>query len=155
MDKVHLDKVQIIEFDDHGINRAHIEACRQYLKQNSYQGRVAIRTQKTHFDLNEARKNPANIVDKLKKPCKALMSPPSFFQGVFYPCCNGPCLEMYNNDLKMQEELTAAGWALSNPDIKKVLGNWEKHLPDYFKDQCLNHCWQPRVRSGTASKIYR
>jgi len=153
MDKEYLDKVGLIEFDDHGINKRHIDRCVKYLKRIDYQGEHIIRTQRTHYDLTEARELESNRRIKRKEGCPALMNPPTFSERVIYPCCNGANLEYYNNDTRMREELIARGWTIDNPNLIDVLRNWENHLPDYFKDQCLNHCWQPNVRRGTRARI--
>lgn len=153
IDKPHLDKIGLIEFDDHGINEKHIANCIKYLKNINYSGKIITRIQRTHYDLIYARQRESNRKIKREEGCPSIMSPPTFNERVIYPCCNGPNLEFYNNDTRMREELIAKGWSIDNPQLVDVLRKWKRNLPPYFEDQCLNHCWQPNVRSEKKARI--
>jgi hypothetical protein len=51
--------------------------------------------------------------------------------------------DLYNNDKKMEEELTKAGWYLDNPNIINTVKNWKNTLPKYIHQQCRDGCWWP------------
>lgn len=139
LDKAYLNKIGKIELNDHGVNRTHIKDCYNYLK-GFYRGDIRRRSQLVHYDLDYARLKTTSGGEM----CDSIMNPPTLYQGVVYPCCVLPAVELWNNNWKMREALTDAGWSLQNPSVCEVMVNWETTLPDYVKDQCRNYCWKPR-----------
>jgi len=144
MSPQYLNKFQSIELNNHGINETHIMECQSHLS-DIYDGEVIMRTQKRHYDLEEARNHciPGT-------PCVSMMNPPVLYRGVMYPCCIHPGMELWNRDTKMSESLLNAGWSLTNPAVAQVVAKGV--IPDYVVDQCSYHCWVPRRITGKRVK---
>jgi len=142
-----LQKASMIKLDDHGINHRHILDCVKYLK-TFYRGHIRHIKTLYHYDLAKARKleiNKGGHCDRntLRTKIEVLIK-----QGVVYPCCAMASFDLYNNDLRMEEELTKAGWTLTNPNVLNVVKNWAKTLPEYVIHQCRDGCWWPRKHVG-------
>ena len=95
MSPSYLNKFQCIELNNHGINEEHIMLCERHLGQ-VYDGEIVMRTQKRHYNLEEAQKHciPGD-------PCVSLLNPPVLYRGIMYPCCIHPGVELWNRNTKM------------------------------------------------------
>lgn len=138
LDESYLNKFECIEFDDHGINRKQVLNCIKHLK-TFYLGKIEKRTVATHYNLEATRKTCFQ-----GSWCWSIMAPPILFQGVIYPCCIHPGMELLNNNRDMRMALIESGWSLENPDVCAIMEKWAQTIPDYVKNQCSNHCWIPR-----------
>lgn len=153
--KPHLNKISQITLNDHGINHGHIMKCKKYLK-TFYKGHIRHSFQKDHWDLDATRKLKRNIGvmchhrNTMRSRVEIIIR-----NYVVYPCCALTGIETYNNDMKMSEELRKAGWTLKNPDLLETIRNFKETIPDYVKDQCLNHCWWPHKRVLPKVRITR
>jgi len=151
LDKTHLNMIQNITLDDHGINHNHVMNCLSHLK-GFYSGKADRMVILTHWNLETAMKHPSNR-GLACKPLKNFAIDLTFYRSAIYPCCNGPGVEAYNKTMKINEALIDAGWTLHNPDVLNTLNNWKKTLPQTFIDMCLNHCWRPHWRIGAKTTI--
>jgi len=134
-----LNKIEVINLDDHGINHEHIIKCYEYLKK-AYKGKVQILEVLKHWNWDEARKHPRNI---LIKPCKAMMRSPSPYRGVIYPCCMSMHTDGMRKDMKGINALRSVGWTFHNPNVAETLRNWRTTLPKYILEKCLADCPRP------------
>ena len=132
----YLNRFESIELNNHGINEDHVKLCERHLS-HVYNGEVIMRTQKRHFNLEEAQKHCI-----IGEPCVSLLNPPVLFRGIMYPCCIHPGLELWNRDTKMSEALLSAGWGVMNPDVAQVVASGI--IPEYVRKQCSTNCWVPR-----------
>jgi hypothetical protein len=147
LDKKILQKIKTITFDNHGINENHINNCIKFLK-SFYRGNVKVWTVKTHLDLRKAMKHPSNK----EKMCSRWLKEIKINDYVIYPCCTMPAMMILDNNSIMREELINAGWTLRNKEIIKTILNYQRTLPDYIMNQCLNNCWMPNVDVGQDRK---
>lgn len=149
--KKHINKIQYITLDDHGINHKHVSTCLNYLK-GFYTGKAYRMVVKTHYNLETAIKHPSNQ-GLACKPLKNFVVDLTFYRSAIYPCCNGPGIEAYNKTTILNEALIDAGWTLHNSDVLNTLNNWRKTLPTTFMEMCLNHCWKPHWRIDAKTAI--
>ena len=138
IDEDYLNKFHAIELNDHGINHDHVVDCLKYLKK-VFKGKLLRRAQTKHYNLGYALEHcfPG-------KPCNSIMNPPVLCQGVMYPCCIHPGLELWDNTWNLRDSLKETGWGLDNPNVAQVLANWKNSMPAYAIDRCTNHCWVSR-----------
>ncbi len=140
IDKDTLKKFDVIVINHHNINLQHRDDCVRYLKP-FYEGVLRPSGQVVHWDLEKARQRK-----KGGTPCSCFMTTPSFGceqEPVIHPCHNSRNLMQMNNDTRMSEELTIAGFTLNNHNIVDIMKNWRTTMPQYMLDQCANNCWFP------------
>jgi len=135
-----LKDVSKITLDNHGINAEALKKCREYL-QKIKKGKFFphIKSTKRHYNLEADRETA--IEDK---GCHRWMRAPTYFKGVFYPCCSLPCLDMFDKSTLIKDSMIDAGWTLDNSDIVETMKEWKTTIPSYVIDQCLNSCWEPQ-----------
>jgi len=143
LDKNSLNKIDVINLDDHGINHQVIEDCEQYLSK-FYRGNISTVVITHHFELTAAMRHPIN---KGKK-CRSWMRELSFIDSIIYPCCNAPWIMLKNNDTVMRDELYRAGWTIHNHELIDTLAHWRETIPQYVIDQCESNCWRPHEDVG-------
>jgi len=149
IDKKSLNKISEIRLADHSINSDHIKNCRGYLG-SFYKGKLVVKYIKIHYDLDVAMGHIKNV----GKVCNRWMRSLTLWGSVLYPCCPLPLLMMKNNDKRMQEELTLAGWSVHSNEFMETVKNWRNTIPPYIIEQCKNVCWFPHFRVGQgATKI--
>lgn len=151
LDKTHLNMMHNITLDDHGINHDHILNCMKHLKR-VYKGKAHVIRMLYHWNLETAIKHELNY-GKTCRPLSELVKGPTFYRGVIYQCCNGPSVEAFQKNIKMNVELRRAGWTLDNPDVLETLNNWKNTLPQYVLDQCRYSCWRPHFKVGEKKRI--
>lgn len=142
--KAQLRKCAIVKLDDHGINHEHIEDCIKYLKKIGANP-VHIYTLH-HYDLGATRKLEINRGGHCHRSTLLSQVEVTVKQGVVYPCCAMASFDNYNNDRRMHEELTMAGWSLENQKLLETIKNFKETLPAYVFEQCENSCWWPHKR---------
>jgi len=143
IDKDVLKKFKSIYFDDHVINREHIDRCIEYLK-GFYRGLVMIWTTPFHYDFHETMKHDSNK----GKSCSRWMTEIKVDDYVVYPCCTMPAMMILDKSTRLREELEHSGWTLRNENLIETMINYRKTLPGYVIDQCLNNCWMPNYDAG-------
>jgi len=148
LDIEHLNKIQGVVLDDHGINHDHIEKCRRYLKK-VYGGTVKTLYHPVHWNLEDAMKHPSNR----GRQCRSMIRTPMVVKKVVYPCCNMYPIEQMRRDPQITSSLVEAGWTLDNPQVVETLRRWRKTLPQYVREQCLNHSWRPNMKVGRSVEI--
>ena len=144
----HINKLQEITLDDHGINHKHIERCAKYLH-GFYMGNVKVLRHSVHWNLEDAMKHPSNK----GRDCRSMMKTPMLVKDIIYPCCNMFPIEQIRKDPRITKELVDANWTLGNASIVETLRNWRETLPPYIISQCLNNCWRPNMKVGRYKKI--
>jgi len=143
LDRNIIKKIHKITFDDHCINRKHIDNCISFLRA-FYKGKIEIWTVKEHYDLKAAMKHPSNK----GKMCDRWLTEVKINDYVVYPCCTMPAMMVLDNDTKIKDELTRAGWTLHNKNLLDSMRNYRETLPQFVQDQCLDNCWMPNQYVG-------
>lgn len=147
-----LNKTYMIKLDDHGINHNHIIDSIKYLK-TFYKGKTRHIKTLQHFDLAKTRKLEINKGGHCARNTLITRIEILIKQGVVYPCCAMASFDLYNNDKRMEEELTKAGWQLDNPHVLNTVRNWKTTLPEYIHQQCRDGCWWPHKQILGGVKI--
>ena len=143
-----LNKATIIKLDDHGINHKHILNSVQYLR-GFYNGKIRHIKTLHHHNLAKARQLESNKGVHCKRNTLLTRIEILIKQGVVYPCCAMASFDLYNNDTKMEDSLTEAGWHLDNPHVLATVKNWRNTLPEYVLSQCRDACWWPNKQIDT------
>jgi len=137
-----LNQTFMVKLDDHGINNSHILDSVKYLK-TFYKGKIRHIKTLHHYDLAKTRQLEINKGGHCNRNTLRTKIEVLIKQAVVYPCCAMASFDLYNNDKRMEEELTKAGWHLDNQNVIETIKNWKTTLPAYVLTQCRDACWWP------------